>query len=517
MLIRGIDMKKGNFTEYWNRIRTRMKNPGWIGLLGAGLFLAALFLTLSQSGFISLFTSGLLFGLGAAGLLMAGYWFYYARQKHWAIPAWLLCIAIVLSSILTMEFSNIIQDGLVQMSGPRQAYTASMGVYTSTDGDESSLEFLNGQTLGVMDGRGGNQTQAVLDALKDQGIEVSTKSYSNLQTLYKAVRGQAVRAAILSPVDVKIAQEFGGTANGTSKLHQVFKTDIDTGISIAGNPDLNVQSDPYTVLLSASTTPLAEPSYRSTLNLLIAVNPTARKVLVTLLPRSLYVSSTCSEELACTPADQKDKLAFTSYHSLEALRQTVSELMSVPVDFAARIDLTSLAKLYDLSDTIGIDTSLQFGSEAQSSQTTPMTSPRVSQYLGTLSDFSASDFDQELNQLRMLVSLDRQTSRFANFSNVRPVIDILDHSIATTFSYRQLCSLLLSGILTPGRADVGYTSISGTYQTLPSYTLTEHAYVLEIDPASLEAVKTMVGQTLNGEDIGTTGISAPALPVEAQQ
>lgn len=485
----------------------------YVLLISGGVLLWAQW-ALIRSGLVGTALSGLYFGLGLLGLAAAGYGLFYSRGRRWKFQAILLCVVMIIIASFVRNYTVTLAAGLYKISGPRVPYVQSIGVYTSRQAPVTSVQSLNGQILGRMEGRHDALVEKLVQELKDQGVEVKLKSYSSLQSLAKAARSQAVRAMVLTPSDARIAQELTGSSQ-QGALPVAFKTTVDTEATVPAHDEINVLEDPFTILVSASEFPLADVSYPSTLNVLITVNPKTRQTLYTVIPRNLFTEQSCEKKLGCLPEGTFDKVEYASFQSLEALRQTLEKLLENPIDFTARIDLRSLGQLVELQPNMGIDTTRKFTNDEPVGAITTMTPARVRQYLGVLSNFAASDFDQELNQLRMLVSFGHQADRLTKMSILKQALAIIDQSVSTSMSYSQLSELVRYHLLDPSRQTILYDSIGGRYLPAASATLTEHAYVIEPDAQSLQAVRSRIADMLSGKVIETQGVAAPAAPENA--
>ena len=86
-------------------------------------------------------------------------------------------------------------------------------------------------------------------------------------------------------------------------------------------------------------------SYRSDLNLLVTVNPSEKKLLITGIPRDLYVSlpATSSNE-----EKQKTKFSYLSlYGGAKSLIQGAEELLDTKIDYYIQLDMSGFQKLID--------------------------------------------------------------------------------------------------------------------------------------------------------------------------
>lgn len=477
-------------------------------LLAVAAGLLFLLYRLAQTGLIKVSLVGLVLGIGLIVLALAGYVFFYARDNRWKIPGVLLCTAAVLVCMLGQGYASMVSKGLGMLSIRPTDLTRSAAIYCPSLAPVSSLDALNNETIGIMGNENDPLNQMILSDLSEKGIHVKTKSYPSLASLYKAVKGQAIRAVILDGSDYSILGNLGIIDQKTGQLSVLYSKTFDTGIRLEAN-DINLEKDPFTVLISASRSPLKEQGYSSTLNVLATVNPSSRQILLTILPRTLFVPSACDQNLGCSADQASDRLGFAGYQTSEGLRQTLANLTGTPVDFVVRLDLDSLSRLYDLSSKYTLRPDRDVFNTNDQSEDEVMNSPKVRQFLGTLNHYSSDDFNQELNQLRLLADVWTQLPEWIH-SQMPETLEILDDSIQTSFSYSQLCELVRLFFLLPMPMTIQVQAITGTQSVEYSPALTESAFVLHLDQPSMDAAKAAIQETLAGNQ---PTVQVPAVPL----
>ncbi len=508
---------KERFKLFWKKA---FKRPGTYGLIIAAGAIIYTLIRMSQLSLLKLSMVGLFVGLGAAGLLLAAFWFFLTRHKLWHLPAFLLCAAIVAGSISVDNRVQAISDSLREMSEPADTYVQNIGLYVPSVIPVSDLNSLNGETFGLMKDRDETGVNTLLVSLADKGIYVKLKFYNNLQQLYKAVRGQAVRAVILDQGDLRLIQTMAGDQT-SNQLSLVYSMPVDTGVSTPISTK-NLEQDPFTILVSGSSDSIHESSYRSNLNVLVTINPTTHQVLTTVLPRSLFIYNDCQEALACQPADVPDRLSFVSYHSTEALRETVEHLIESPVDFVVRLNTDKILQLFDIGQTIRFNPYGEY-TDLNLSDGNVMTGPQIKQFLGVLNDLSDEDLNQELNQLHVLYTLCRSTNLFDS-STFEETMKVLNESVWTSFDYDQLCQLAKMFFLFPEHMDESWQLVTGTSSILYSPTLTEATYMTQPDPDVLQKARRAIQDVINGGTPVASGFPTrqeltgiPALPAGTVQ
>lgn len=501
-------------------LRKALLRPGTYLMIIAAIAVLWIVIRMAMLGLFTFSLITLVLGIGLAGLALAGFWFFYTIHKLWRIPAILICIGLVAGSVYAQQDLNLISDTLAKVTEPADSYVQNVGLYAPSLIPVNKLENVNGEKIGIIGGRDETAVHSLLVSMADQGIYVHVKSYDNLQQLYKAVRGQAVRAVILEAGDVRLIQDFSGSQTGEQQLSLVYSMPVDTKVT-SPRSDLNMEKDPFTILISGSSDPISDPSYRSNLNLLVTINPSTRQILTTVLPRSLYVTSHCQEALACLAENQPDRLSLVSYHSIEALRETLENVMDTPIQFSIRLNTDKILGLYDQGKAIRFNAGNDY-TEVNPETGTVMTGPQVRQYIGSINDLSEENLDQELKQLHALITLAHQNDLLST-TNLKGLMKVIQDSVWTSMDYNQLRTLLRMFFLFPEQMNESYSLVGGASQTLYSPTLTESTFVTLHDQASLDMAKAGIQTVVQGGTPAVSGLPtadilnpAPAAPAADQ-
>lgn len=480
-------------------------------IFGAALSLLVLLWKIHALHFFKLSFAGLILGLGATAIVLAIFCFFYTRRRLWSIMGVLLCVLVVTQSIGLQKEMRLISNSLEEMSSANLGDSRTMGIYVPAMIPISNIEALDGETIGMMSGRDDEGIHAVLEDLDSRGIHVKTRSYSSLQQLYKGVRGLAVRAVILNFGDVRLIEDFSGSQNQASQLLLTYSLHFSNPVENKQS-EINLEEDSSTILISGSSDPLDEISYRSNFNALLTINPKTKEILTVILPRTLAINSACEDQLACLAGDQQDRLSLISYHSIEALRQTVEAYLDTPIDFTVRVDIHKILQLFDLDTSIRYQEAKEVDSFAaiQNGAGEHLNGPQIKQLLGSTNDLAPEDFEQELTLLRVFSTL-IHSQVLPNTKDLNPILEILKQSISTSMNPEQLSQLIKMFLIFPQKMNESYTLLGSNSNTQYSPTLTETVYMSTVDPASLLKVQTAIHAALNGEPFEVEPLPTPSL------
>ena len=117
--------------------------------------------------------------------------------------------------------------------------------------------------------------------------------------------------------------------------------------------DVDITKDPFIVYVSGiDTTGNIASKARSDVNLLIAVNPTTKNILMINTPRDYYVTLHTS--------GKKDKLTHSGIYGIEESVYTLEDLYGINIDYYVRANFTSVIKMIDALDGIKVDVPVKF-------------------------------------------------------------------------------------------------------------------------------------------------------------
>lgn len=96
---------------------------------------------------------------------------------------------------------------------------------------------------------------------------------------------------------------------------------------------------------------------RSDVNMILSINPSTHKILLTSIPRDYYV------QLHGTKGN-KDKLTHAGIYGIDMSKQTLEDLFNIKIDYTIKVGFNSLIELVDLIDGIDVDSDITFNSSS---------------------------------------------------------------------------------------------------------------------------------------------------------
>ena len=483
-----------------------LKNPWMLALIPALGCLIWVVAELVRVQLFSLLEIGLVLGAGLLLIAAAILLLHYLDGYFVRIVGLLLCAIVCVCSFNGEQRCNEIMVSIQQSARHTDTIHRTLGLYTTKEVPVASIQALEDADIGVLASRSQNDASAFAKDLMDaDGVTIKQVSYPTMDSLIKALKGQAVRAVFLSSEDISLASAFPGMENLKNELTLVRDFSVDTGLRNESIP-VNMHSEPFTILLSASSSSLDQESYRSLLTAVVTVNPKTRTALSVFLPRNLKTQYACPPELECIT--EEDKLGLSSLFSIEALKETVSTLLDTDINYTIRVDLETLVSMMDFDDPVLVNNETEYssGNYTFKEGEQEMNPAMARAYYRELNDFSAADNDYQHNPGALLDAVVEKLRSQGSLKDVKS-LENLARAVHTNMSYSELCAFLQMFCLHPIPCEVLETELTGTAQWQNSPTLGAPANMVEADSASLEDVRQAIAAIREGS---TPDLSSPA-------
>lgn len=331
-----------------------------------------------------------------------------------------------------------------------------INVYALNGSGIEDIEDLDGQTVGLVLSLNEEGIQRCLNDLESQDISIETNEYYTLSDLLYGFYNGQVDSIILDETYENDIHEMGGDyTNFGVATQSIYQTVYYTKRSTSQDESLNrvssIVTDPFTVLISGNDSygSLNENS-RSDVNMLVTINPTTHTVLMTSLPRDLYVSITCPSGVQACPEDSLNKLTHTGQYGVEATDETIENLLGITVNYTVRVNFSSLVNLVDAVDGIDVyveeglevDTFYANGTEGVKEGWNHLEGERALAYARERYAYADGDAQRVKNQQQVLEALINKIASPSMLLNFGDFIDALGGAFETNMPADQIRSFI---------------------------------------------------------------------------
>lgn len=223
------------------------------------------------------------------------------------------------------------------------------GIYSLDDSNINSIKDLNDKNIFYLDHEDDKSIREAISKIKKKkNINVDYKE--NVEKLINSLMTQKSDAIVMETSYEEIVRdEF---PDYYKRLKRIDTIDIVSTVTTIQS-DVDITQDSFVIYLSGiDTNGNIQSKSRSDVNLLLAVNPKTKNIVLINTPRDYYVTLHSKKK--------KDKLTHAGIYGVEESVHTLEDLYDTDIDYYARINFTSFIKMVNALDGIKVDVPLSF-------------------------------------------------------------------------------------------------------------------------------------------------------------
>ena len=264
-----------------------------------------------------------------------------------------------------------------------------------------------------------------------------------------------------------------------------------------------ITKESFVIYLSGVDTrgELAENA-RSDVNILAAVNPVTKRVVLINTPRDYYV------DLAGT--SDKDKLTHAGLYGVETSMETLGNLYGVNVDHYIRINFAGFISIIDALGGVDVYSDQAFTSVGSPGYYDPTTFVEGWNHLDGKAAlafarerhaFASGDIQRGINQMKVIDAMLNKIKSPALLMGFSKIMDAASDCFVTDFSQDQISALVRMQLSDFANWDIQSYTVTGSSGTSTQcYSAKgQKLYVMKPDEASVSKAKEMIATVLGGE------------------
>lgn len=219
---------------------------------------------------------------------------------------------------------------------------------------KEDVQDINGSKIGVLTNINKEGTKKSLNDISKQNIGYSTEKFDNVPAMLQALYEGQVDAIILNEAyrsNVSEIENYENFNNETKVIHQTVYYTKEANNSLAVS---DITSKPFTILITGNDSfgALDEVS-RSDVNMIVTINPLTSTILMTSIPRDVFVTEVC-DDYACNYGVE-DKLTHTGIYGADTTKDTLENLLDIDINYIFRVNFSSMIDIVDALGGIDID------------------------------------------------------------------------------------------------------------------------------------------------------------------
>ena len=397
-----------------------------------------------------------------------------------------LLLSVLFSSLALVAVNRFI--GIANQFNATSNYSSyTMSVAVLADSEINNVSQLSSVTAPT--GTDAENIQKLIDDIKTtQSKELTVEEASSYLAAYKSLLDGETKAIVLNGVfENLIEQEYPDHAKKIKKIYTKDLTKKVEAPKVATGNSFNVYIsgiDTYGPISSVS---------RSDVNIIMTVNQDTKKILLTTTPRDAYVP------IADGGNNQNDKLTHAGIYGVDASIHTLENLYGIDLNYYARLNLIDLLGGVDVYNDQEFTS--RHGQYHFPVGNVHLDSEQALGFVRERYSLANGDGDRGRNQQKVIAAIIQKLTSAESLKNYDSIIQSLQDSIQTNMPPETMVSLVNTQLASGGKYTVTNQDLKGTGRMgLPSYAMPDsNLYMLEIDPTSLEAVKTAIKDTMEGK------------------
>lgn len=476
---------------------------------------------------VSILLIGILFKIGsiptlyigiAAGvlgfLLLVEYFLIFTKKPNSKRSVVTKIMSLILSIVMVVASFYVYKVGtVVNLMGGSSFESRAISVIVLKDSTIINESYLKEKKIGTvtfMDEDSIDYT--IADINKNVGT-VTKKDYSDFAKLVEALYSKKVDAIILDEAFRTIVNtDHENFDEETRVVYQVTKQE-----ESADAKNVDVVEKPFLVYISGNDEygQLRAVS-RSDVNMLVAVNPKTKQVLLVSIPRDTYY-----------PLDrngQYDKFTHAGIYGMDESIATLENMLDEDINYYARMNFTSFMNVIDALGGITIDVPVYKTLHSDDgSFTTRIKNPATKEgytiypginnfdaraalaFVRERKSFAEGEFVRGQNQQLMIKAIIKKVCSPAILTSFSDILEVVSSSFETNMSTEEINALIQLQLSKMPSWDIQSYQIKGTSEKRPCYSVGNvSASVIVPDQSTLAQATDYINRLKNNEIIDTS-------------
>ncbi|MDR3107705.1 MAG: LCP family protein [Bifidobacteriaceae bacterium] len=462
--------------------------PNWVArTLAVALGLAAV-IGLAVLTRLGVLPTPWLLGIGSAAVLVAGA-VAVALWRTKVPPSWFRFTVLSLVALVGIGASafgvKAVSDveGFVKRTAP--IHPTSEYVVIALQAHDPSEASLKGENLGEL---ANDASRQAVEAKLEGRFNSTFTPCADPTELAEGLTAKDFDAAVLDSNFLTVYQESNPEFFASIQIIYTFDLEAATQAAPPSAAAVKEPGIPFVVYVSGiDTSGAISKVSRSDVNILMAVNPDAGKVLLVNTPRDYYV------QLHDTTGT-KDKLTHAGIYGVQKSIDTLQDLYDIKIDYYARVNFSSLVKMVDVLGGVDVDVEKAFTS-MHGNRTFPaglnhLDGEQALAFSRERYAFAAGDRQRGENQQKIITALIDKASQRSNLLRYNELLNSLEGALEMNVPMDQISSVARQRLEDGKSWEVESISVDGQGDMLPTYSMgSQKLWVMIPDESTVETAR----------------------------
>lgn len=361
-----------------------------------------------------------------------------------------------LGEIIFMSYANSSIRTINEITTQNDGLKTEMSYIVRKDSPYKSLEDIKETSLSIAETEDSETIDEVLQKYKEEfAIDLSTNKYIDYLSLGKSLlRGKEEVMLLNEGFRSLIEESEENFSQDTRKIGSVLvenkkKAEKEEKEKVAQNDCFNVYIsgiDTYGSLSNVS---------RSDVNLVVSVNPTKGKVLITTIPRDSYVN---------IPNKGMDKLTHAGLFGVDSSIETIENLLDINIDYYGKVNFTTLTELIDVLGGIDVENPRAFSAGGYNfvQGTNHLNGTQALVFARDRYHQAEGDFDRGKNHTRIITAIINKMLKPEMLLNFGNISQVALRSVNTDMPYEKMIELVNKQIDSGKKWDIESQALAGS-------------------------------------------------------
>ena len=483
-----------------NKSTKNKSNSGGLWLFLLQSILSALFVILTAV--LDILPGKILFLIILLLLLLDAGTFFSQRNKSTRKVGKAFSILVLIPLLIGCVYLGKTWTALNRMTSPNEPESNShrISVIVLAEDPAKSLEDAKEYRFGIQQTTDRSNTDRVVELIRqDVSVVLNTVEFGSLSAQKQALFERQIGAMIINEAYRELIEESHVDFESRTMVLKTF--DLDNGPSDSGNNSdgaEKITEDPFVVFLSGiDTYGQVSLKSRSDVNILAAVNPKTKQILLLTTPRDYYVELARHE-------GAMDKLTHAGLYGVDVSMETLETLYGITVDDYVRVNFSGFEKIIDALGGVDVYSAKAFsaGGYAFKEGLNHMDGAKALTFVRKRHSFADGDIQRGKNQMALIEAVINKAMSPAILTRYLSLLDSVAESFTTSLSVNEITELVKMQLEDGASWNIVSYNVSGTGSSQPTYSFgKELLYVMIPDQATVEQAKNLLEQVRTGETL----------------
>lgn len=414
--------------------------------------------------------------------------FFLTRKKRWSKALGVLLIIVSLAGAIEGIYLYVHSMKALKAIANQTTEITTYGIYVLEDAKIENVEGLDKKTVGFSKDV---TTDDLSEALKEYTFKLS--SYSSQLELIEGLKNEECVGAVLSTSYINMLEDNEVDVGLGVELRLLEEISIE---KVVENPVVVTPKEPFVVYISGKDTwgHISVPS-RSDVNILAAVNPETKHILLVSTPRDYYVPLSIA-------GGAMDKLTHTGIYGIDVSEETMENLYGIDIDHYFKVNFSGFEGLINAMGGITVWSDYEFDVENighfSKGENHLMGLPALA-FARERYSFPRGDLVRGENQMNVIQSVVQKMTSKSVLKNYGNILKECDGTFATDFSSGEIADFVAFQLSNPGEWNIEKLSVGGTGAHSSVYSLGKRAYVMYPNEEDINNARERIQEVLDEE------------------